>query len=333
MMLMFVVVASFFRVVVNSDDKEEEEEEDDDDDDDEDDDLPLSALGQPKKRTKKQTMASLKQKAKQLPKKKQQLLGKRRLRRSQTEPRIILTSERYEQEMANFMTWRNKPKKRYKKTERFSKEELQQLKPQEIVRYFKLKAYGREDAKDNDRPLHGRANSITQYKKCIFHFHPDDRDWYVIPDTNKGIGNPTKEKSVRKLIRILRMMERNVSYIYVLPFLLFSFCFLFSHFLLVDPSFLYFCQGNGKKSQARNPFTIPEFCTIMKLIERCEDPALRLFLLAYFRYQLHLGARLDDVAKLRQDNIFISTDEAIASASLFTRLCWSKNIRDERQSK
>jgi len=55
---------------------------------------------------------------------------------------------------------------------------------------------------------------------------PEDSDWYNLPN-NKGMGNPTREKSVKKLIRLLRTMEKNVSYIYVLPFLLFLFCFLF----------------------------------------------------------------------------------------------------------
>ena len=71
----------------------------------------------------------------------------------------------------------------------------------------------------------------------------------------------------------------------------------------------------------------------MKEIEAMEDVTMRVFLSAYFKYQLHMGARLDDTAKLMQENIYHNQNDELGSLSLLNKLCWSKNMHEERESK
>ena len=111
-------------------------------------------------------------------------------------------------------------------------------------------------------------------------------------------GNPTRSKRITLLIKAIKKAE---------------------------------VQGKGKASEARSPFTDPEYRRIMHIIEGVDHIGKRLFCSALLRYQLAMGARVDDTAKLSKTNIKCNSEPALEQLSLTTKLCWSKNIQEEKQ--
>ena len=69
----------------------------------------------------------------------------------------------------------------------------------------------------------------------------------------------------------------------------------------------------------------------MRIIEGIGDIGKRLFCSALLRYQLAMGARVDDTSKLSKTNIKCNTEPALEQLSLTTKLCWSMNIQEEKQ--
>ena len=83
----------------------------------------------------------------------------------------------------------------------------------------------------NDMPTLGRSSSLMFYKKAIFHFMPDKiTPWSVW----RQDGNPTRSVAVNNLIKLVKKKE---------------------------------VRKQGKKSQARSPFTEKEFEYLMALLE------------------------------------------------------------------
>ena len=69
----------------------------------------------------------------------------------------------------------------------------------------------------------------------------------------------------------------------------------------------------------------------MHIIEGVGDIGKQLFCSAVLRYPLAMGARVDDTAKLSKTNIKCNSEPALEQLSLTTKLCWSKNIQEEKQ--
>ena len=178
---------------------------------------------------------------------------------------------------------------------RFEDAESRAITPNSICRYIKLKAFGNANA-DTEReyPTVGRASSWAQYKKSISNFMLDDYPY----QEDQRRGNPTRSKRITLLIKAIKKAE---------------------------------VQGKGAASQARSPFTDPEYRRIMHIIEGIGDIGKRLFCSAVLRYQLAMGARVDDTAKLSKTNIKCNSEPALEQLSLTTKLCWSKNIQEEKQ--
>ena len=130
------------------------------------------------------------------------------------------------------------------------------------------------------------------YSFFLFHFH--QRSY----QEDQRRGNPTRSKRITTLIKAIKKAE---------------------------------VQGKGKASEARSPFTDPEYRRIMHIIEGVGDIGKRLFCSAVLRYQLAMGARVDDTAKLSKTNIKCNSEPALEQLSLTTKLCWSKNIQEEKQ--
>ena len=191
-----------------------------------------------------------------------------------------------------FMRWLHDTN--YGKDVSFTNDQLNAITPDDVLRYLKLKAYGDADA-DEDQlyPTEGRASSLEQYKKSISKFMLSS---YPYNDEN-NTGNPTKSKRVNTIVNIVKKCE---------------------------------VQGNGKASQARKPFNEKELVRIMNILEQSDNVAKRLFCSAVYRYQLAMGARIDDTSKLSKRNIKANTDPTLESLSLVTKLCWSKNVMDEQ---
>ena len=126
----------------------------------------------------------------------------------------------------------------------------------------------------------------------LFHFH------HCRYQEDRRRGNPTKSQRITTLIKAITKAE---------------------------------VQGKGKASEARSPFTDPEYRRIMRIIEGIGDIGKRLFCSALLRYQLSMGARVDDTSKLFKTNIKCNSEPALEQLSLTTKLCWSKNIATQKQ--
>ena len=87
----------------------------------------------------------------------------------------------------------------------------------------------------NDMPILGRSSSLQYYKKAISHFMPDKLSpWNVC----RQEGNPTRSVVVNNLIKLVKKKE---------------------------------VRKQGKKSQARSPFTKKEYEYLMALLEANEN--------------------------------------------------------------
>lgn len=177
----------------------------------------------------------------------------------------------------------------------FSSDRLLTITDEDICRYFNHKAYGVEAPGPEDYPTHCRANTLFYHKKALSFFMPRaNMTW----DDVTQRGNPTKSTAVNKLISKVKKHE---------------------------------VRGSGVPSQARRAVEWEEFLDV--LIATSEVFATKesamVFLLAVLTLQWQLIARIDDVMQLKTSTILFNYRDPY---SLHIKMCWSKNIRTERQS-
>lgn len=205
--------------------------------------------------------------------------------------------ELYKPSLVKFMNFKNNPEEEYTIETVFSNEQLFDTKPEDIVRWFKLLAYGNTEADiEIDLPTECRLNTLEYTKKSISHFMPDKgTPWSV----RHSSGNPTRSMAIMDVLKKVKRAE---------------------------------IRGQGKESQARGPFVEPEYEQCVKMFEANEDIELRLFTSSIFRTQYNLGGRIDDVSKHQSKNIVPNQDLQHDNLSLATKLPWSKNVSEHRQA-
>ena len=210
-------------------------------------------------------------------------------------PRHELTlDEQYHPYLVQFMTFRDSVE--YERNHQFSQAHLGTIQPEQVVRWMKNKVYGTPEPGPDDNPTEGRSSSLVFAKKALSFYMPNKlMSWNVM--TIPPFGNPTKSIPVNELIRLVKKKE---------------------------------VRKQGKPSQARGAFQDSEFETIMDTAENIQDEEARLFLSAILRFQYNMIARIDDSAKFRCDNLKRNPDHE--EYSLLARLCWSKNVREERDA-
>ena len=178
----------------------------------------------------------------------------------------------------------------------FSRDRLLQITDQDVQRYFYFKAYGTEDPGEGDNPTLCRANTLFFHKKALSFFMPNQKpDW----DDILQRGNPTKSLAVNSLISRLKIHE---------------------------------VRRMGVATSACRPFEFDEFCNLL-VATRCvflpdREPAM-LRLLAILTVQWHLMGRIDDIMKLAISTIVFNSCNPF---TLHIKMCWLKNICNERQS-
>ena len=77
-------------------------------------------------------------------------------------------------------------------------------------------------------------------------------------------------------------------------------------------------------------FSSAEYERIIKIIEEMSNEGKRLFCSAVYHYQLAMGARIEDTSKLLQTNLKHNADLTLQKLSLISKLCWSKNVMEEK---
>ena len=89
-------------------------------------------------------------------------------------------------------------------SKRISEEVLLSIVPQDIVRFFNMKAFGKEVPALDDVPSKCRSTTLTVYKKAVSFFSVRcSMQW----DDILSIGNPTKSKLVNDNIKRVKKCE------------------------------------------------------------------------------------------------------------------------------
>jgi hypothetical protein len=178
---------------------------------------------------------------------------------------------------------------------KFSKEELLRIKPEDLCRYFRKLAYGNESPSPDSLPKMARSNTILFHKKVLSYYMPrKNMQW----DDITMMGNPTKSVEVNNLIQIIKKSE---------------------------------VRKQGAPSQAKRAIEYDEFLSILTIIRTSDliPLAQRYRLSSILTIQWHLIGRIDDIMKLQLRNLTCNTSN---NYTLNAQLCWSKNIREERDS-
>ena len=147
------------------------------------------------------------------------------------------------------------------------------------------------NASNDDTPLK-RVETLEYHKKALSFFMPSSQEW----DPKTKSGNPTKSRIISQFMNALKVKQvRNL----------------------------------GQPSRARRPLTQKEFCKIIGLLRLDESPEKCYGLPAYFLFQYHMMARVDDVSHMKLDNLKPHLDYSFV---LLSKMNWSKNIYEERQT-
>ena len=77
----------------------------------------------------------------------------------------------YKSTLVHFMRWRDNVA--YEMDHEFTQDELAAVTANDVTGWFNVKAYGTDTPTRDDRPIHGRSNSLLHYKKCLSWFMPN----------------------------------------------------------------------------------------------------------------------------------------------------------------
>lgn len=181
----------------------------------------------------------------------------------------------------------------YSRDHIFENHHLLTLTPRDICNYFNLKAFGTENPNEEATSKHGRSSSLMFYKKSISYFMPNKLiGWNV----GTNVGNPTKSVEVNNLIKKVQKME---------------------------------VRKQGKASQATRPLTIAEMKFVFDILRKSSTLSKKLAVPALCTFQFHLIGRIDDTCRFDINELYVhgSFDFALRG-----RMCWSKNVMEEREA-
>ncbi|ETW07799.1 hypothetical protein H310_02228 [Aphanomyces invadans] len=146
----------------------------------------------------------------------------------------------------------------------FTETNLLDVTPEDIRRYFNLKAFGTTAPTSASLPTHARANTLKSMKKMLSAFMPRR----MIPwDEPRREGNPTRSVVVNDVITLVMKCE---------------------------------VRRQGVESKAHRPIEFTEFMNALKVIRLCSEFSEldRYRLGSVITLQWHLVARVDDMMKL-----------------------------------
>lgn len=205
-------------------------------------------------------------------------------------------NEKYENYLCHFMGYVHQKGGRYSKGTTFTREQLLQIRPQHLLDWLSMKAFGKTNysIEGGDRPMSARSSTLEQNKKGVsfFMIHPDN-NWM------NGQGNPTKHNSLRKIIDDVKLCE---------------------------------VRGEGSPSNAKRAMTLEEFKKELEMLREhgkingndynfcVKYPAMAL-------WQYHLIGRVDDVCNFGMAN---PKGHGTFNFAAKTKVQWSKNVRDEQ---
>ncbi len=171
---------------------------------------------------------------------------------------------------------------------------LQELTPQDLMRWFNMKIFGVENPPDTATPTLLRSSSILFWKKSISYFMSNrNHAWNEILNT----GNPTRSDKILTLIKQVKKKE---------------------------------VRGEGIRSQARRPLEEAEFRSAMSLAHASEHDITRYGITALCCFQFTMIGRIDDCTQWEKEHFKAHTQFPDVAAR--ARLSWSKNVQEERDA-
>ena len=155
-----------------------------------------------------------------------------------------------------------------------------------------MKLFGKPNPDSTDKPT-GQSSGVEFAKKAISYYMPNRLfPWNV--QTNSG--NPTRSILVNDLIKKIKKME---------------------------------VRKEGVTSKARRSMELGEFCELIKRLRSSELPLRKFNLSAYFIFQYNMIERVDDIEKIMWSELSPCVDFDFI---LKARMCWSKNVQEERDA-
>ena len=204
-----------------------------------------------------------------------------------------MSIKNYKPCLVQLMNYLDSPNPRYSIETEFDEARLLRITDKEVYSWLCMKAYGKADATSEDNPIGARSNSIHFSKKAVSFFMPNKNTQWCV--RNK-CGNPTRSTLVNELIKMMKKKE---------------------------------VRKQGKPSQARRACEIDEFRQLVKGLQNSNKKNLRYVVSCMAKFQFSCIARLDDTARLEKQNLTANTQFPF---TLHFRLCWSKNVREERDA-
>ena len=202
------------------------------------------------------------------------------------------TSERYKSTLVSFMRHCDSSAS-YSIHTVFSSEEFFSIKPQEIVAWMKLTAFGRSDVGDDDVPTCGKLNTLAFHKQSLSYLMPNKHlGW----NTVSLLGNPTRSPEVNDLIKQVRHHE---------------------------------VRGEGVSSQVHCALTLPGFHSLVGMPPNSETFNLQVCIPCILKFQVHLIARVDDAAHVLMSEL---RAHGLFDYALKVHLRWTKNCLEERDA-
>ena len=166
----------------------------------------------------------------------------------------------YHAKVCRFMEFLHGGSATYDINSTFTREELLEIEPVDIKRFFGLLAYNDPDYNifppANHRPVYCRSSSLETYKKGLSFYMPHRAVPYV-----NGVGNPTRSSEVNDIINEIKKFE---------------------------------VRGEGCKSSAKRPIREVEFRKQLELLRAQPSFECKYKYPALLTWQYHLIGRLDD---------------------------------------
>ena len=176
----------------------------------------------------------------------------------------------------------------------FTNDDYYTITPEQVSRYMCVKAYGVQLPNFSvDIPTEGRSSTLESAKKAISYFMPNK---LLAWNKQSRSGNPTRSVIVNNLIKEVKKKE---------------------------------VRKQGKSSNARRLMKMDEYMELVKRLRSKSDLTPKHILSAYFIFQFHMIARLDDVMNFTVGDL---TPNPEYPGTLKCKMCWSKNVIDERDA-
>jgi hypothetical protein len=197
----------------------------------------------------------------------------------------------YKNVLVRFLSYRDGVE--YPTDAEFDADHIISITADNIVRWFKFKAYGSPEPDDDARPKFIRHSTLHFWKKALSSFFPNKHLGYNVTTQE---GNPTKAPVDNDLIKTVKKLE---------------------------------VRSEGVPSQARRDFTLDEFRTIISIAQQSDLFSVKVRLPTICKLQLHLISRVDDTCHILSNELRVYSSFPFA---LGVRLRWTKNCLEERDA-